>query len=198
MAAAALVAALLSGPPAAAAGLAPLLSGVRWGEPSRELVAQFGARATVLTRPLDFGDSYVQVVLRDVRVGGVPLIAFFQMDKATGGLKRVQLERQRHGVTLRSLRLALAALEAEYGAPDAVCGTGAAPASGYQAAAERVWRRDGRVIRLAFRDTTVGALESCVFAEPEAAPPCGLTGQLLVRISPAGAGDLGVCRRLPR
>src|SRR5438477_10064422 len=59
--------------------------GTQWGESSRALLAHFGGRATVLPRPLDFGDSYADLVLRDVTLGGVPLIAYFQMDKRTGG-----------------------------------------------------------------------------------------------------------------
>src|SRR5205085_1675646 len=82
--------------------------GTYWGEPSRALLAHFGARATVLPRPLDFGDSYTDVVLRNVPAGGFPLIAYFQMDKMTGGLKRIQLERPRHGVTAPAFREALA------------------------------------------------------------------------------------------
>ena len=68
---------------------------------------------------MDFGDSYTQIVLRRVMVGGVPLIAFFQQDKTTGGLKRIQLERQRHGVNPPAFRAVLGALDAAYGAPDA-------------------------------------------------------------------------------
>ena len=66
------------------------------------------------------------------------------------------------------------------------------PISGYQAAAERVWRRDGQVIRAIFRDTTIEAYEGCLAGDPLMSGPCGLTGQLLVRISPpgpAGADD---------
>jgi len=65
---------------------------ILWGEPSAELVRQFEAAGTRLLQPLDFGDSYVDVVLRDVTLGGVPVAVFFQMDKATKGLKRVQLQ----------------------------------------------------------------------------------------------------------
>ena len=43
-------------------------------------------------------------MLRDVVLGGVPLIAFLQIDKVTGGLKRVQIERQRHGVNPPAFR----------------------------------------------------------------------------------------------
>jgi hypothetical protein len=169
--------------------------GTYWGEPGRALLAHFGARATVLTRPIDFGDSFVQLVLRNLPVGGFPLNVFFQMDKATGGLKRIQLERQRHGVNPPAFRGVLAALEAEFGAPDAMCGVRPGPAGGYQAAAETVWRRDGRVIRAVFRDTTIEAFEGCLFGDPSAGP-CGLTGQLLVRISPPEV-DAGMCPAPP-
>jgi len=181
---------LWPGAAARAAGIADLWEGTYWGEQSTALLAHFGARATALPRPIDFGDSYAQIVLSRVVVGGVPLIAFFQLDKATGGLKRIQLERQRHGVTPPAARAVLGAIEAAYGAPDARCGVGPGPASGYQAAAERVWSRNGIVIRAIFRDTTIEAFEGCL-AGDSSAGPCGLTGQLLVRISPPGADAAG-------
>lgn len=175
--------ALLAGPSAQGATIADILEAIRWGEPIAELQARFGARAVVPARPIDFGDSYAPIVLRDAAIGGIPLIAFFQMDKTTGGLKWVQLERQRHGVTPTAFRAVLGALEAAYGTPDATCGVRPGPAGGYQAAAERIWRRDGAVIRAIFRDTTIEAFEGCLPGDPSAGP-CGLTGQLLVRLSP--------------
>ncbi len=81
-----------------------LLEGIQWGESQSTLLAHLGARATVLPSPIDFGDSYTQIVLRNFVLGGVPLIAFFQIDKATRGLKRIQLERQRHGVNPPAFR----------------------------------------------------------------------------------------------
>jgi hypothetical protein len=165
--------------------------GTYWGEPSRALLAHFGARATVLPRAIDFGDSYVQLVLRNLPVGGFPLNVFFQMDKTTRGLKRIQLERQRHGVNPPAFRGVLTALENEFGAPDAMCGVRPGPASAYQQAAETIWRRDDRVIRAVFRDTTIEAFEGCLFGDPSIGP-CGLTGQLLVRISPPDQ-DPGLC-----
>jgi hypothetical protein len=104
---------------AGAEAIADLWEGTYWGAPGSALLAHFGADATVLQRPIDFGDSYAQIVLRRVMVGGIPLVAFFQQDKATGGLRRIQLERQRHGVTPPAARAVLGALEAAYGAPDA-------------------------------------------------------------------------------
>ena len=177
---------LWAGAVARAADIADLWAGTYWGEPGSALLAHFGVLATVLPRPVDFGDSYAQIVLRRVTVGGIPLVAFFQQDKRTGGLKRIQLERQRHGVTPVAARAVLGAIEATYGPPDALCGIAPGPASGYQAAAERVWVRAGIVIRVIFRDTTIEAFEGCLAGDPSAGP-CGLTGQLLVRISPPEA-----------
>jgi hypothetical protein len=188
---AALVLSVLSAS-ARADNIRALWQGTYWGEPSTALLAHFGGRATVLPRPIDFGDSYANLVLRNVSLGGFPIVVFFQMDKATGGLKRIQLERQRHGVNPPAFRGVLGALENEFGVPDAVCGVGAGPASGYQAAAEQVWRRDDMVIRAIFRDTTIEAFEGCLGGDPSVFGPCGLTGQLLVRVSPP-EGDTSDC-----
>jgi hypothetical protein len=178
-------------PPAGAASIVDSWEGARWGEPSSALLAHFGARATLLPRPVDFGDSYADIVRRDVVADGFPLIAFYQMDKTTHGLKRIQLERQRHGVNPPAFRAVLAALEAAYGTPDVMCGIAPAAASGYQAASQRVWKREGVVIRAIFRDTTIEAYEGCLAGDPSVGP-CGLTGQLLVRISPPEA-DAASC-----
>jgi hypothetical protein len=181
----------LSAVPAAAEGITEVWQGGHWGESSAALFARFAGSATALPRPLDFGDSYADVVLRNVPVGGVQLIAYFQMDKASHGLKRIQLERPRHGVNPMAFRGVLGAIEAAYGAPDLMCGIGPGPASGYQAAAERIWRRNGIVIRAIFRSTTIEAFEGCPDGDLTAGP-CGLTAQLLVRLSPPGE-DSGSC-----
>jgi hypothetical protein len=165
--------------------------GTYWGETADALLQQFGARARRLSPPIDFGDSYAEIVVPRLDIGSFPLVVFFQMDKAAHGLKRIQLERNRHGVNPPAFRAVLAALDAEYGAPDVQCGIRPGPASGYQEASERVWLRDGTVIRAIFRDTTIEAFEGCLAGDPSLGP-CGLTGQLLVRISPSG-GDSGRC-----
>ena len=43
------------------------------------------------------------------------------MDKATHGLKRIQLERPRHGVNPPAIRAILAALQTDFGNPDQMC-----------------------------------------------------------------------------
>ena len=180
--------------PLAADGLDGLLQETHWGEASSELLHTFGDEATRLPRGLDFGDSYADVVLTRYALGGVRMVVFFQMDKATHGLKRIQLERPRHAVNPPSFRAITAALHANYGKPDQVCIIPILPASGYQAAAEERWVRDSAVISAIFRDTTLQAFEGCLFGP--ATGWCGLRGQLIVRIGPRD-GSAGPCTLAP-
>jgi hypothetical protein len=152
------------------------------------LLWHFGADATRLHRALDFGDSYVDVLLPSQTIGGLSMVVFFQMDKITHGLKRIQLERPRHWVNPQAFRSILAALQIDFGSPDQLCAIPVRPASGYQAAAEALWLRNDAVVSAIFRDTTLQAFEGCLFGP--ATGSCGLTGQLLVRIGPPdGGGD---------
>jgi hypothetical protein len=167
-------------------GAAALLRDTHWGESSTDLQHRFGAAAMSLPRPLDFGDSYTQIVLPNASLGGVPVVVFFQMDKATHGLKRIQIERPRHGVNPPAFRAIAAALYAELGRPDQICEVPPVPASGWQAAAEERWRRGDALISAIFRDTTLQAFEGCPFGP--AIGWCGLHGQLLVRLGPSGPG----------
>jgi hypothetical protein len=174
----------------AADGVDELLRETHWGELSGELLRQLGDEAKRLPRALDFGDSYADIVLTRQTLGGVPMVVFFQMDKATHGLKRIQLERPRHSVNPRSFRAIAAALNADYGKPDQICVIPVPPESGYQAAAEERWTRDGAVISAIFRDTTLQAFEGCLFGP--ATGWCGLREQLLARIGPPD-GDADPC-----
>ncbi len=88
------------------------------GESSDALLRQFGPGANKSPRALDFGDSYVDVVLPRELIGGVPMVVFFQMDKVSHGLKRIQLERPRHAVNPPAFRGVLAGLHTDFGSPD--------------------------------------------------------------------------------
>jgi len=156
-----------------------------WGESSSELVRHFGPQAKSLSRPIEFGDSYVDVVFRNETLGGFAFTILFQMDKTTRGLKRVMLERQRHGANPKVYRAVIEALETVYGAPARACDPPAAWRNGYQASSQRIWLHDDLVIRATFRDTTIEASEGCLFV---ATMPCGLTGQLFIQISPPTPG----------
>jgi hypothetical protein len=169
-----------------AADLIPeLLQRTFWGEGSEDLLRSMGRAAVRLPKSLDFGDSYADVVLTGKALGGVPVIVFFQMDKADRGLKRIQLERPRHGVNPPAFRAISAALHAAYGKPDKLCAIPVRPIGGYQAAAEELWIGSTTVISAIYRDTTLQAFEGCLYGLTSG--PCGLTGQLLVRISPIEA-----------
>jgi len=178
-----LLASVLTTPASAADAVPELLRNVHWGETSQDLLQHFDGFATQLPKGLDFGDSYVDVVLRGETIGGVPVVTFFQMDKRTRGLKRIQLERPRHGVNPPALRAISAALQADYGRPDKICFTPVTPIGGYQAAAQELWVRGTDAISAIYRDTSLQAFEGCLFGV--ASGYCGLTGQLLVRFSPA-------------
>jgi hypothetical protein len=181
--AAALVLAALARPAHSAEGIPELLQQTYWGESSEALLRQFGSAAIRLPRALDFGDSYTDLVLNGETVGGVPVVVFFQMDKRTHSLKRIQLERPRHGVNPPAFRAITAALRSAYGNPDQICVVPVHPATGYQDAAQEIWLRGEDAITAIFRDTTLEAFEGCIFGITSG--PCGLTGQLLVRLSPA-------------
>lgn len=164
--------------------------GVPFGITSDELLQRFGTRATRLDRRLDVGQAYVDVVLRRYELGGYPFIVFFQMDRGSGRLLRIQVERPRHGAVAMVHQAALAALVARYGTPDAVCQQ-RLPRPGGQAIDERIWRRDGVVIRLVFREQSLGVivprkLEPFDWEVWEPSPE-GLPQQLFVRFAPAGS-----------
>jgi hypothetical protein len=182
--AAALALTALARPAYAAEGIPELLRQTYWGESSEALLRQFGSAAMRLPRGLDFGDSYTDLVLNGETVGGVPVFVFFQMDKATRGLKRIQLERPRHGVNPPAFRAIAAALYRAYGEPDRICAVPVLPKGGYQEATQEIWIRGADAISAIYRDTTLEAFEGCYFFGLTSGP-CGLTGQLLVRISPA-------------
>lgn len=165
--------------------------GVRFGDSSDALLERFGARATRLDRPLDFGDAYVDVVLRRYPLGGYPFIVYFQMDKADHRLRRIQIERPRHGAVPMVHRAAIAALAERYGTPTHVCAS-RVPRPGGQAIDERVWQRPDLTVRLVFRERGLGVLVPRPLGvyDWEVWEPSldgGLPQQLFVRISPAGS-----------
>lgn len=176
--------------PAHGESLDEVWAGTSWGESPEALQRHFGARGYALPQPLDFGDSYAPLVLRDVPLGGLRLIAYYQIDKPTHGLMRIQLELPRHRVNAAAFREVFLALDGDYGAPDVRCGILPGPTTAFQGAAAYVWTRNGLVIRAIFRDTTLQAFGGCY------SPACGLTAQLLLRISPP-AEDSGACPPLP-
>jgi hypothetical protein len=182
---------LAASPAAAEDGVGPLLHQTHWGETAEDLQRRFGAAAVSLREPLDFGDSYAPLVLPHATLGGVPMVVFFQMDKAMHGLKRIQFERPPHGVNPPAFRAIAAALDGEFGRPDRICAVPPLPAGGWQAAVEARWVRGDATISAIFRDTTLQAFEGCLFGP--ASGWCGLHGQILVRLGPSDGHGAGPC-----
>jgi hypothetical protein len=107
------------------------------------------------------------------------------------GLEPVGASRRKRYSTISARAVSrYLALDTDYGTPDVLCGVLPGPTTAYQGASEYVWRHDGMVIRAIFRDTTLQAWGGCY------SPACGLTAQLLIRISPP-AEDKGTCPPLP-
>jgi hypothetical protein len=175
---------------AGTAELAPLLDGVHWGQSAAELAQHFGARALKVAPPIEFGDSYVDVALRDQRLGGYGFVVYFQMGKDSHRLMRIMLERQRHGANPMVFRAVLAALQRDYGQAAASCHAPAERQSGFQETGEHRWHDGERTIRAVFSDTTLEAESGCTTLTSGA---CGLTGHLYVQIFPR-ASEEPACR----
>lgn len=178
---------LLVRPAFAINGIEALLHGIHWGEASDALIGQLGGAAERLPQAFDFGDSYADIVVKGVAIGGVPVVAFYQMSKATHGLKRVQLEPVGHQINPPAYRAIAAALDAQYGRPDQICVTPPTLATGFQASVEERWVHGDDAVSAIFRDTTLEAFEGCLYGP--ATGWCGLHGQLLVRIAPPASAD---------
>ena len=180
-----LVAALLVST-SAHASVGEVWSRVQWGEDDAALARSFAGRATVLDRPIEYGDSQVRVVLRDVELGGHVFVVYFQTD--SNGLRRIHFERPRHGAVLGVFRDVVAALEGELGNPTSACDIPRQAPTGYQQQSVRVWTRPSGTVRAVFRDTSIESSEGCLAEERSGTSPCGLTGQIFVQISPDPGG----------
>ena len=167
---------------ARAAALSPVIDPVRWQDDSAAIAGALGPRAIHLSPPIVFGDSYVDVAIRAQMLGGYRFVVYYQMDNTTRRLKRIMLERQRHGANAKAFSAVITALTDDYGPPAQGTGAATSPGNGYQAARGRVWYTDHIAIRAVFRDTTVEAGEGCISG---ASAECGLTGHLYVQITPA-------------
>ena len=163
--------------------------GTSWGESTDMLGQEFGAAATRLGRPIDFGDSYADLVLKNYEIGGYGFVVFFQMDKHSHGLKRIQIERGRHGAVPLVAKAAFDSLVASYGPPTVACATRAHTIDA-QSLVEEVWQRDGTTVRALFREASLNTLDPylarAVGDFVTGSTAAGLPQQLLIRIAPAG------------
>jgi hypothetical protein len=163
--------------------------GTVWGESTEGLRREFGGTATYLDRPIDFGDSYADLVLRNYDIGGYGFVVYFQMDKRTHGLKRIQIERGRHGAVPQAAKAAFDSLATSYGPPTIACSIRADTIDA-QSLVEEVWQRDDTTVRALFRGASLNTLDPYLARAVGdfvlGATNAGLPQQMLIRIAPAG------------
>jgi hypothetical protein len=148
-----------------------------WGMTTSQIAAVYGNRAQRLASPIVFGDSYVDIVLRDQIFAGYPFLVYFQMDPATHRLAHVMLERRRQYATRAIFTQVGAALREQLGTESATCGR---PADrGKPTAVDRIWRRPDETVIASYLDF---AAEILLYSNDPAR-------RILIRYSPAGRGS---------
>ncbi|WP_207480225.1 hypothetical protein [Arenibaculum pallidiluteum] len=170
-----------------------------WGARDADLANRFGDRLRTLPGRFDFGPKlYAERRLDGVEIGGVPFAAYLQMDRRTGQLQQVLLERRQGQVTPATTRQALDALVEMLGEPaaESVGGDPRTPST-----ASFTWRREGTTIQVSLFDFhTTGIF----FEDPDPAvrnplipfylrmrnDPRFLPRRLLVRMHPSSRTDL--------
>ena len=177
---------LLISSAAQASSIGEVWQRVRWGDGDTTLARKFGSRAIVLDPPIEYGDSVVRVVLRDMRIGGHDFAVYFQTD--ANGLRRIHFERPRHGAVLHVFRDVVAAIEAEFGDGAYTCELPPRSTLARQIETTRIWEVQGGVIRAVFRAATLAAGEGCLAEARSGTSPCGLTGQIFVQVSRDDSG----------
>lgn len=130
---------------------------VAWGMSSNQIAGAYGDRAVVLTEPITFGDSYADVVLRDVPFAGYPFRVYFQMDMETRRLAHVLLERRRQYANPKIWNAVVARLRAELGEPTLTCRQ---PANrGKPMVIDGIWKRPDETVYASYLDFAAGLLE---------------------------------------
>jgi hypothetical protein len=187
----ALAAALLL-PPATARGAdLAVLSSARWGMNADELDKALGSAARRLPGRWDFGRYYADVSVEDVEVAGLPFRAFLQMDRQSGRLAQILLERRGWQASPMVFEDIADALTAQFGEPaeEMRDGSAAVPAS-----VRLVWRLADMTINASFFDFRTSAIFSedpnvrpnplVPFAERQRNNPRFLPRRALIRFSP--------------
>jgi hypothetical protein len=124
--------------------------GVRWGMTTPELDVALKGRIRVLRGRLDYGASYAERAVYDVKLGAEPFTAFFQMDRDTDRLRQILLDLRRPRVSIKGYNDVLLALRGRYGPPTARCfdlDDRDTPRS-----ADVVWRLPASTVRAVFFD----------------------------------------------
>ena len=133
------------------------LGRVRWGMSPGELSDALGRSANPLPGRWDFGRYYADSSVEDVEVAGLPFRAFLQMDRQTGKLAQVLLERRGRQATPMVFEDIANALIGQFGQPseDHSDGNAAVPSS-----VRLVWKLPDMTINASFFDFRTSAIFS--------------------------------------
>jgi hypothetical protein len=187
----AMMAALLLATPSALATDLTVLSTARWGMTADELDNALGNAASRLPGRWDFGRYYADTSVEDVEVAGLPFRAFLQMDRQSGRLAQILLERRGRQASPMVFEDIADALTERFGEPaeDLRDGSAAVPAS-----VRLVWRLPDMTINASFFDFRTSAIFSedpntrpnplVPFAERQRNNPRFLPRRALIRFSP--------------
>jgi hypothetical protein len=195
--AAAAVLALVLPAPAAGADLATL-SAARWGMDAGELDRALGDSDTRLPGRWDFGRYYADSSVENVEVAGIPFRAFLQMDRKTGKLSQVLLERRGRQATPMVFEDIANALIGQFGEPaeNTNDGNAAVPSS-----VRLVWKLPDMTINASFFDFRTSAIFSedpnvepnplVPYSERRRNNPRTLPRRALIRFNPPGCDGAG-------
>jgi hypothetical protein len=141
---------LLAGPAAAADLTVSGWDRARWGMTDAELGAAYEGRLRILPVPFDFDGAYAALTLPDIELAGSRFTALFQMERTTGRLRQVLVERRRHYATIALFRRLEAELARRHGPPCRRRDAPGEPRDNAIAVLERSWVVPAGAIHLTF------------------------------------------------
>jgi hypothetical protein len=124
------------------------LSAARWGMAAADLDRAFGKELVRLPGRWDFGPFYADLILPEVEVAGHPFRAFFQMERKTGGLGQILLERRSGKATPMVFDDVVRALSDRYGEMTET----SAGMKGIPTSVRAIWRLPDLVVEASFFD----------------------------------------------
>jgi hypothetical protein len=193
-----LTGALLVAPVSAPAADLGILTAARWGMDADELDRALGSADSRLPGRWDFGRYYADMSVEDVEVAGLPFRAFLQMDRKSGKLAQILLERRGRQATPMVFEDIANALIGQFGQPDEDRrdDNAAVPAS-----VRLVWRLPDMTINASFFDFRTSAIFSedpnvepnplVPFSERQRNNPRTLPRRALIRFNPPGCDGAG-------
>ena len=188
---------MLSPVPAPAADLATLTA-ARWGMNADELDKALGSDDSRLPGRWDFGRYYSDTSIEDVMVGGLGFRAFLQMDRKSGKLAQILLERRGRQASPMVFEDIADALIGKFGQPDENRrdGNAAVPTS-----VRLVWKLPDMTINASFFDFRTTAIFSedpnvepnplVPYSERQRNNPRMLPRRALIRFNPPGCDEEG-------